>query len=147
MKAGGLTGRCSISIPRCRRCHLPRRGPQNTYTLVAFAHELDDSPRSDRVIAEAWDTTFTLCDGEVDPVQIDRQAPMCRSRRPTRSDPRWCSRANKSVRLFSHVVESLARGDQPDAGMIDEMVIRCARPRSAGLELRGRRPHTLGRAP
>ena len=48
------------------------RGPQSTYTLVAFAHELDDNLRSDRVIAEAWDATFTLCDGEVDRTQIDR---------------------------------------------------------------------------
>ena len=33
-------------------------GPQNAYTLVAFAHELDDSLRSDRVIAEAWDLSL-----------------------------------------------------------------------------------------
>ena len=39
------------------------RGPQATYTLVAFAHQLADDQRSDRVIAEAWDATFTLCDG------------------------------------------------------------------------------------
>ena len=31
------------------------------------------------------------------------------------------SRANKSVRLFRHVVESLAAGAQPDATMIDEV--------------------------
>ena len=38
------------------------RGPERSYTLVAFAHQLDDDKRSDRVIAEAWDSTFTLCD-------------------------------------------------------------------------------------
>ena len=99
------------------------RGPQSTYTLVAFAHELDDSLRSDRVIAEAWDTTFTLCDGEVDPAQIDRLAANVPKQEAGRvSDSEMVlSRANKSVRLFSHVVESLARGDQPDAGMIDEV--------------------------
>jgi len=35
-------------------------GPHNTYSLVAFAHELSDDKRSDRVIADAWDATFTL---------------------------------------------------------------------------------------
>ena len=45
-------------------------GPNNIYTLVAFSHDLDDDLRSDRVIAEAWDATFTLFDGEVDEEQI-----------------------------------------------------------------------------
>ena len=34
-------------------------GPERTYTLVAFAHDLPAEQRSDRVIAEAWDATFT----------------------------------------------------------------------------------------
>ena len=38
-------------------------GPERTYSLVAFAHDLPDELRSDRVIAEAWDATFALCDG------------------------------------------------------------------------------------
>ena len=38
-------------------------GPTRSYTLVAFAHDLPDELRSDRVIAEAWDATFTLHDG------------------------------------------------------------------------------------
>ena len=38
-------------------------GPKRTYTLVAFAHDLPDDQRSDRVIAEAWDATFSLHDG------------------------------------------------------------------------------------
>ena len=50
------------------------RGPERTYTLVAFAHQLDDDKRSDRVIAEAWDTTFTLCDGEADAATLQRLA-------------------------------------------------------------------------
>ena len=98
-------------------------GPQNTYTLVAFAHELDDSLRSDRVIAEAWDTTFTLCDGEVDAAQIERLSANVPKQEAGRvSDTEMVlSRANKSVRLFRHVVESLAAGAQPDATMIDEV--------------------------
>ena len=99
------------------------RGPKNSYTLVAFAHELDDSLRSDRVIAEAWDATFTLCDGEVDDAQIKRLAANVPKQEAGRiSDSEMVlSRANKSVRLFKHVVEALARGDQPDEAMIDDV--------------------------
>ncbi len=39
-------------------------GPSRTYSLVAFAHDLPDEMRSDRVIATAWDATFTLFDGD-----------------------------------------------------------------------------------
>ena len=37
--------------------------PLRVYSLVVFAHDLPDDLRSDRVIAEAWDVTFTLFDG------------------------------------------------------------------------------------
>ena len=99
------------------------RGPQATYTLVAFAHHLDDDQRSDRVIAEAWDATFTLCDGDVDPAQIDRLAgnvPRQEAGRVSESEL-VLSRANKSVRLFSHVVDALAAGRQPDPEMIESV--------------------------
>jgi hypothetical protein len=56
----------------CRPCGLPRAGQGQTYSLVAFAHDLPDHLRSDRVIAEAWDTTFALMDGE--PEAADHRA-------------------------------------------------------------------------
>ena len=99
------------------------RGPEATYTLVAFAHKLADDQRSDRVIAEAWDATFTLCDGEVDATQIDRLAgnvPKQEAGRISETEL-VLSRANKSVRLFSHVVDSLAAGHQPDLEMIESV--------------------------
>ena len=99
------------------------RGPESTYTLVAFSHELDSSQRSDRVIAEAWDATFTLCDGEVDAAQIERLAshvPRQEAGRLEQSEM-VLSRANKSVRLFSHVLDALTRGEQPDPEMIDSV--------------------------
>ena len=96
------------------------RGPQSTYTLVAFAHELDDDQRSDRVIAEAWDTTFTLCDGEVDNDQIFRLSQNVPKQEAGRisGNEMVLSRANKSVRLFAHVAERLSAGQQPDADML-----------------------------
>ena len=39
------------------------RGPERTYSLIAFARDLPDEDRTDRVIATAWDATFTLFDG------------------------------------------------------------------------------------
>ena len=47
-------------------------GPERSYTLVAFAHDLPDDLRSDRVIAEAWDATFCLYDGVPTGADIDR---------------------------------------------------------------------------
>lgn len=96
------------------------RGPHSTYTLVAFAHELADEDRSDRVIAEAWDTTFTLCDGEVDKDRIERlrnNVPLQEAGRISGAEM-VLSRANKSVRLFAHVIDRLSNGMQPDEEMI-----------------------------
>ena len=44
------------------------------YALVAFAHDLPDEMRTDRVIAEAWDATFALHDGVPAPRDIARLA-------------------------------------------------------------------------
>ena len=48
--------------------------PTRTYSLVAFGHDLPDAQRSDRVIAEAWDATFTLVDGVPSAADLDRLA-------------------------------------------------------------------------
>ena len=99
------------------------RGPERTYTLVAFAHQLDDDKRSDRVIAEAWDTTFTLCDGEADAATLQRLAenvPRQEAGRISESEM-VLSRANKSVRLFAHVVDRLSAGAQPDQDMLESV--------------------------
>ena len=86
------------------------------YSLVAFSHDLPDSQRSDRVIAEAWDATFALHDGIPTPDDIDRLArnvPFQEAGRITEAEL-TLSRANRSVRLWEHVVHALASGKQPD---------------------------------
>lgn len=97
------------------------RGPERTYCLVAFAHDLPDDMRSDRVIATAWDATFALVDGEPTKADLDRLAANVPLQEAGRvSDKELAlSRANRSVRLFSHVVGRLSRGLQPDAAEID----------------------------
>jgi hypothetical protein len=95
-------------------------GPDRTYSLVCFAHDLPPELRSDRVIAHAWDSTFTLFDGVPSAGDIERllwNVPKQEAGRVT-SREISVSRANRSVRLFEHVVGSLAAGRQPDAGQI-----------------------------
>lgn len=92
------------------------QGPARSYTLVAFSHALDDADRSDRVIAEAWDATFTLFDGiptDEDLQRLSDHVPKQEGARLEHSEFAL-SRANKSVRLFNYVVDCLAAGTQPD---------------------------------
>ena len=95
--------------------------PDRTYSLVGFAHDLPDELRSDRVIAEAWDTTFSLFDGvptESDLERLAQNVPLQEAGRISESELSL-SRANRSARLWKHVVDSLAVGQQPDQDQID----------------------------
>ncbi|GAA6159799.1 hypothetical protein NBRC116589_19730 [Ruegeria sp. HU-ET01832] len=95
-------------------------GPERAYSLVAFAHDLPPEQRSDRVIAEAWDATFTLFDGIPTTEDIDRlsqNVPLQEAGRISESELSL-SRANRSVRLWAHVVDALAAGTQPDPEQI-----------------------------
>ena len=96
-------------------------GPKRTYSLVAFAHDLPDHLRSDRVIATAWDATFALFDGTPDAADLDRLAanvPLQEAGRVSVKELAL-SRANRSVRLFGHVVDRLSVGRQPDLAEIE----------------------------
>ncbi|KIC41388.1 hypothetical protein RA27_08930 [Ruegeria sp. ANG-R] len=96
------------------------QGPDHTYSLVAFAHDLPPDQRSDRVIAEAWDATFALFDGVPTADDIERlsqNVPLQEAGRVSESELSL-SRANRSVRLWAHVVDRLAAGQQPDLEQI-----------------------------
>lgn len=90
------------------------------YSLIAFSEALDAEHRTDRVIAEAWDACFVLFDGRPDEADIQRLHGHATKQEAGCYDERVLvlSRANKSVRLFDHVVERLSQGQQPDAEMI-----------------------------
>lgn len=96
-------------------------GPERTYTLIAFAHNLPAEKRSDRVIAEAWDATFTLHDGTISQDDITRLAANVPRQEAGRISGQELvlSRANRSVRLFDYVVDCLARGQQPERQKIE----------------------------
>ncbi|MFK7966489.1 MAG: hypothetical protein AB8C46_21195 [Burkholderiaceae bacterium] len=98
------------------------KGPVRTYSLIAFARALADEDRSDRVIATAWDASFALFDGvptEHDLQRLSAQVPLQEAGRITRSEI-TLSRANRSVRVFDHVRQALASGQQPDSALLDE---------------------------
>lgn len=90
------------------------------YSLVAFSTQLDPADRTDRVIAEAWDSSFVLFDGIPGEADIDRLATAAPTQEAARYLPTdlTLSRANKSVRLFEHVVDRLADGRQPDEDLV-----------------------------
>ena len=98
-------------------------GPQRSYSLVVFAHDLPDELRSDRVIAHAWDATFTLFDGvptKADIERLGKNVPLQEAGRVSSSEVSL-SRANRSVRLFSYVRDCLAKGEQPQRSELENV--------------------------
>jgi len=96
-------------------------GPERSYSLVAFAHDLPPEMRSDRVIATAWDATFTLFDGIPTAADINRlsqNVPLQEAGRVSQNEIS-VSRANRSVRLWEHFVDALSRGQQPEAARVE----------------------------
>ena len=93
------------------------------YSLICYANKINDDERSDRVIATKWDAAFTLHDGVPLKEDIDR----LRNEVPKQEVGRLSykeltlSRANKSVRVFDHVVESLSNGNQPDLELLKKV--------------------------
>ncbi|MGF1610661.1 MAG: hypothetical protein ACFCUQ_14765 [Kiloniellales bacterium] len=97
--------------------------PKGVVRLVAFSHALAPEERSDRVIAEKWDSTFALTIAEPTDATIERlrgNVPLQEAGRCSPSEY-VLSRANKSVRLFDCVVDSLAAGCQPDPATVVEV--------------------------
>lgn len=97
------------------------QGPVRAYSLIAFGHDLPPEQRSDRVIATAWDATFTLFDGIPTAADIERLSqniPLQEAGRVTETEIS-VSRANRSVRLWDHFVDRLSEGRQPNTDKVD----------------------------
>ena len=96
---------------------------KRVYSLVCFANHIEDEERSDRVIATKWDAAFTLHDGVPGKKDIERlknEVPKQEVGRLSYKEL-TLSRANKSVRLFNHVTESLSQGLQPDLNLLSKV--------------------------
>ncbi len=93
------------------------------YSLICYANKISDEERSDRVIATKWDAAFTLHDGVPTKKDIER----LRNEVPRQEVGRLSykeltlSRANKSLRVFNHVVDRLSRGKQPDLELLNKV--------------------------
>ena len=93
------------------------------YSLVCFSNHIKDGERSDRVIATKWDAAFVLHDGMPTKKDIERlynNVPKQEIGRVSYKELSL-SRANKSVRIFNHVIESLSAGKQPDKKILSEV--------------------------
>ena len=93
------------------------------YSLICFSNHLKDEERSDRVIATKWDAAFVLHDGMPTKKDIERlynNVPKQEIGRVSYKEL-TLSRANKSVRIFNHVIESLSVGIQPDKKILSEV--------------------------
>ena len=95
----------------------------NIYSLVCFSQHLDSADRSDRVIAEKWDTAYSLINGKLDDQELNRLRKNVPLQESGRNSPKELilSRANKSVRLFEYVVKCLSNGKQPDINEINKV--------------------------
>jgi len=96
---------------------------KRNYSLVCFAQHINENERSDRVIATKWDAAFVLHDGVPTKDDINR----LRENVPKQEVGRvsfkelTLSRANRSVRAFDHVVNSLSNGIQPDKKLLNKV--------------------------
>ncbi|MET3810692.1 hypothetical protein [Arthrobacter sp. UYEF3] len=89
-------------------------------TFIAFCRSLEESERTDRVIADAWDVTAALIEGDLTPereAELRRNVPV---QERGRVDPETIilTRANRSARFFDYVSDCLAAGCQPDVEII-----------------------------
>lgn len=94
--------------------------PDHRYNLVVFSDEINDEDRNDRVIAEKWDTTFALIKGDLNEdslAQLRNNVPLQEAGRNS-SQVLVLARANKSVRVFDHLVDSLSQGMQPESQIL-----------------------------
>tara|TARA_Y100000590_G_scaffold92957_1_gene105225 strand:+ start:2434 stop:4101 length:1668 start_codon:yes stop_codon:yes gene_type:complete len=96
---------------------------KNIYSLICFSQFLAPENRSDRVIADKWDTAYTLHIGKVSDINLKRlkkNIPLQEAGRNS-ADELVLSRANKSLRLFEKVVNCLSKGIQPSMKEINNV--------------------------
>jgi len=94
-----------------------------TFHAVMVAEPVPDDMRTDRSIGLYWDVSCALCEGEW---TAQREAHIAEQARRQKygygdADTLAITRGNRSARLFNHVVDTLADGNQPDVGIIRDI--------------------------
>ena len=85
-------------------------------SFYVFSDCIPPEQQEDRVIATTWDALAFLQTGRATEEELElsrRSIPIVIRGRATPDTLMW-TRANRSTRLFSHIVESLSTGRQPD---------------------------------
>ncbi|MFT7178299.1 MAG: hypothetical protein ACI9EP_001294 [Oceanospirillaceae bacterium] len=97
--------------------------PHSQLSFVVFSQYLAPEERNDRVIAEKWDLTMTLVEGEVDDLWLERLAANVPLQEAGRIDSRSLSlsRGNRSARIFDSLLAQLRNGQQPDPKKLAEV--------------------------
>jgi hypothetical protein len=97
--------------------------PHSQLSFVVFSQYLAPEERNDRVIAEKWDLTMTLVEGEVDDLWLERLATNVPLQEAGRIDSRSLSlaRGNRSARVFDSLLTQLRNGQQPDPKKLAEV--------------------------
>lgn len=97
--------------------------PHSQLSFVVFSQYLAPQERNDRVIAEKWDLTMTLVEGEVDDLWLKQLATNVPLQEAGRIDARslCLSRGNRSARIFDSLLAKLRSGQQPDVKKLAEV--------------------------
>ena len=97
-------------------CVISVENKKDVFSIIIFSHLIKDEERSDRVIAEKWDFTFSLFTGipnEKELKHLKKNVPLQENGNHLKKQL-TLSRANKSTRLFNHFLENLSNGLQPE---------------------------------
>lgn len=90
--------------------------------FVIFSTTIGDDQRSDRVIAESWDVTAALIEGDLPDERMASLRHNVPGQETGRADAEslvW-TRANRSQRFFDYTVDRLAAGVQPDPEVLGD---------------------------
>ena len=96
---------------------------KETLSLVIFCHSINDEERTDRVIAEKWDMTFSLFRGVPNNQELNQLSKNLEIQEAGRHNSKQLtlSRANKSQRIFEKVLNDLSIGKQPSEKLINDV--------------------------
>jgi hypothetical protein len=93
---------------------------EHVLDFVAFAFPPSEQERTQRIFDISWDMMGALIDGSASAETVEstrRELPLLYHGRATPDTLTWC-RSNRSMRVFSHVVDELAAGRQPDTAAL-----------------------------
>ncbi len=92
-------------------------------SLIIFCHSINAEERTDRVIAEKWDMTFSLFRGIPNKNELNKLSKNLKIQESGRHNSKQLtlSRANKSQRIFKKVLNDLSIGKQPSDKLINDV--------------------------